>query len=424
MAQRSEAPTGIDILFVIGSLEIGGTEKHLAVISSALKARGWRVGVYSLAGAGPALAMYQANCVQVVCPPLERTGNREFVLRRVLRFAISVAYLFSIMIARRPSIVHFFLPSSYVAGAPLAILARIKLRIMSRRSLNLYQDKSRFVGLAERWLHPFMTAILGNSRRVMAELEAEGAEVGQLGLIYNGLEQTGVDAAIDREQTRAALGIGSGTFVLVIVANLIPYKGHLDLVEALARSVDRMPKDWKALIVGRDDGAGAEIKALAAKHGVADQLLFLGPRTDIPALLAACDLGLSASHQEGFSNAVLEGMEAGLPMIVTDVGGNAEAVIDGETGLVVPPHDPISFSDAIVRLTCDAALRRSYGASGRRRIQHDFSLQRCVDSYEALYRGLRAGLSPREISDIQYRPISRARSAPSFPPGLKHEDVP
>jgi glycosyltransferase involved in cell wall biosynthesis len=220
-------------------------------------------------------------------------------------------------------------------------------------------------------------------------------------LIYNGLDTAQLPTT-SREQTRARLGVLDATLVFVTVANLIPYKGHLDLVEAFGRLKGRIPDYWKLLVVGRDDGAGAAVKALAASRGIAENVSYLGSRDDISELLVASDIGLLASHQEGFSNAVIECMYAGLPMIVTDVGGNAEAVIDGETGIVVPPQDPVSFGEAIARLAKDPILRRSYGVNGRRRVEAHFSLNSCVSRYEALYRGLQAGKSPHEIVEIQY----------------------
>ena len=115
---------------------------------------------------------------------------------------------------------------------------------------------------------------------------------------------------------------------------------------------------------------------------------WLGQRDDAPALLAAAGVGILCSHQEGFSNSILEGMAAGLPMLVTDVGGNAEAVVDGETGLVVPAHDPARLGAALASLAGDPAPRRAMGAAGRRRAAEHFSLDECVAAYERLYEGL------------------------------------
>ena len=92
-------------------------------------------------------------------------------------------------------------------------------------------------------------------------------------------------------------------------------------------------------------------------------------------------------------------------MIVTNVGGNAEAVVDGETGLVVSPHDPASLAEAIVRLAGDPALRQRYGAAGLKRIEALFLSDTCAAKYEALYRGLMQGALPRDIPEVRYERI-------------------
>jgi hypothetical protein len=152
-----------------------------------------------------------------------------------------------------------------------------------------------------------------------------------------------------------------------------------------------MPLQWCLLVVGRNDGIQDQLQRRVDDLGLTKRVHFLGSRRDIPALLAAADIGLLVSHQEGFSNAILEGMAAGLPMIVTDVGGNAEAVQDGKTGLVVPARDPDRLAAAIVKLSNDPAARAAFGRSGQHRVRDCFSFEACIDSYERLYTGLLRG---------------------------------
>ena len=204
----------------------------------------------------------------------------------------------------------------------------------------------------------------------------------------------------ERTAVRSSLEIDERTLVYIIVANLIPYKGHLDLIEAFGISNERIGQSWRLLIVGRDDGAGPDIRALAKKLKLEDKILFMGMRSDVLSLLSASDIGLLCSHQEGFSNAILEAMASGLPMIVTDVGGNAEAVLAGETGLVVPPHHPEALAGALVSLARDPLLRKTFGEAGRARLQAHFLLDACVERYQALYRGLLRGQIPRDIPEV------------------------
>ena len=116
--------------------------------------------------------------------------------------------------------------------------------------------------------------------------------------------------------------------------------------------------------------------------------MFLGSRKDVGSLLAASDIGILCSHEEGFSNAILEGMAAGLPMIVSDVGGNAEAVIHDETGLVVPAGDPKALANAIVALIGNPERCRTMGHAGRMRTERSFSMEACVEEYNRLYKNL------------------------------------
>ena len=149
-----------------------------------------------------------------------------------------------------------FLPEAYLVGAPLALLAGIKLRIMSRRSLNVYQSEHRVAAFFEGRWRSFMSAVLANSRSVARQLELDGVRAERLGLIYNGLNGE-ARPPNGRARSRHALGVGEATLVFVIVANLIPYKRHLDLIEASGRVTDQLPADWRLLVVGRDDGVVA-----------------------------------------------------------------------------------------------------------------------------------------------------------------------
>jgi glycosyltransferase involved in cell wall biosynthesis len=396
--RTSHGYLGVRVLFIISSLAVGGTEKHLTSVSTVLRDRGWDVSVYSITGEGPLAGPLRSAGINVILPPLAKGA----IAARVFRLPVVILHLLFVLLRGRFTIVHFFLPEAYLIGAPLALLARIRLLIMSRRSLNRYQERYPVSGWFERRLHGRMTAVTGNSQSVVRELEAEGVVPERLGLIYNGLDND-AKVSVGRAQFREAMGVREATLVFVIVANLIAYKGHLDLVHAFGEAAGRMPADWRLWIVGRDDGQGPEIKDLAVSLRIDHRISFLGERDDVPDLLNAGDIGLLSSHEEGFSNAILEGMRAGLPMIVTDVGGNAEAVLDGETGLVVPARDPAAFAAAILHLVSDGELRRRLADHARRRIEERFTLAACVDAYDAMYRGLLAGQVPDQIAPIRYR---------------------
>jgi glycosyltransferase involved in cell wall biosynthesis len=190
---------------------------------------------------------------------------------------------------------------------------------------------------------------------------------------------------------------------MVVVANLIAYKGHADLLDALASAAPRMDTDWRLLLVGRDDGMGEGLKMQAERSGLSGKVVFCGEQAGVAPYLAAADIAILPSHEEGFSNSVLEGMAAGLAMVVTDVGGNAEAVIDGQSGLVVPPHSPDRLAAAIVELARDPVLRERYGEAARLRIVERFELNRAAENLGTLYSAL-----------LEARPMP---SALAFQPG-------
>jgi glycosyltransferase involved in cell wall biosynthesis len=285
-----------------------------------------------------------------------------------------------------PEIVHFYLPGPYLIGAPVAIAAGTPIKIMSRRSLSLYQENWPMAARIERRLHAKMDAVIGNSRAVVRDLVGEGIPEAKVRLIYNGIEAS--VAGPDRAKARSRFGVDEDRLIGVIVANLIPYKGHRDLIEGVSQVAAKLPARFRILAAGRDQGIRAELEALARARGISERIQFLGEHADIPALLAAADFGLLTSREEGFSNVILEGMAAGLPMIVTDVGGNAEAVLDGETGYVVPPENPQAIGEAILRLAGEETLRKRLGAAGKSRVETEFSIERCVRLHAELYQDL------------------------------------
>ena len=387
----AEAAT-LSVLFVIGDLDVGGTERHLSELAAALARQGVHTVVYTLTHEGRLAPALERAGVQILAPPAPHWLRRlPSAIGRTVLLCLTALTLWREMWSLRPDIVHFFLPVAYLIGGLVSLAAPAQIRVMSRRSLNDYQRRHPFAARLELWLHRRMTVILGNSRAVVEQLRAEGVPAEKLRLIYNGIDLSPFAARPARERVRGGLGLRPDALVLITVANLIPYKGHADLLCALANARNDLGPEWRLLCVGRDTGIGDTLKAQAEVLGISDRVLWLGEREDVPALLGAADIGILCSHQEGFSNSVLEGMAAGLPMIVTEVGGNAEAVVDGQTGLVVPAHDPDGLGRAICALAADPGRRAAFGFAGRRRVETLFSLDRCVAAYEEMYQGLTGG---------------------------------
>ena len=388
------------IAIVTKRLDRGGAETHLLRVVPELLARGIDVSMLVLERGGRLEADFVARGVAVEGP--EKTGGRA------LHVAKSAVRLARHLRRGRFDAVHYFLPEPYLIGCLMSPFAGAPLRIMSRRSLSDYQRRHPAMGVLERRLHAGTALLLGNSKAVLDELVAETGTPDKVGLIHNGIsldERSGLPA---QEQIRRALGLGGDAFVMAIVANLIGYKGHADLIEALAIARPNLPPSWRLLVVGRDDGIGAPLQEQARSLGLGDHILWLGERTDALGLLGIADLGVVASHEEGFSNSLIEAMSFGVPIVATAVGGNLDAIVNDQSGTLVPVRDPRAMAAAVVALAGDAALRQRLGTGARQRVEALFTLERCVSRYENLYRGLsRVGREPLQaIIDGETKPIA------------------
>ena len=149
-----------------------------------------------------------------------------------------------------------------------------------------------------------------------------------------------------------------------------------------------LPGDWQMLFVGRDAGLGAELQARTKTLGLVDHVRWLGEQAEPLPLLQMADIAMQCSYEEGFSNAVLEAMAAGKPVIVTATGGNTDAVLDGATGLLVPVRDAAATADAIKTLARSGEHRSRLGRAARKRAIEYFGHEQCLDGYLDLYKGL------------------------------------
>ncbi|MEP4378182.1 MAG: glycosyltransferase [Alphaproteobacteria bacterium] len=376
---RDDSPRAARVLVVVPLLAVGGAEKHIATVYPRLRASGFDIRIVT---ARPQAVLDQ-GLRDAGVPVFNTHAWRPSPLRQ-LAACINIGRQIR---SWRPDIVHFFLPEAYILGGLTAWLLRHPRLTMSRRSLNNYQFGRPWVARLEKFLHRRMTALVANSDAVRHELSAEGVPDTRLHVIRNGVPDEMFDP-IPKAQARAKLDLSDEALVMTCVANLIPYKGHADLIDALALCADAMPDDWRLLLAGRDDGIGTTLEAQATQAGIASHIRFLGGQANIADVLASSDLGLLCSHQEGSPNSVLESMAAGLPMVVTDAGGTAEAVADGVTGLVAPMNDSSAIATAIRTLVRDPARRAAMGQAGQARARELHSLEACTNAYTRLYEML------------------------------------
>lgn len=377
------------ILVAISSLDVGGAEKHLLWVLPLLKQRGYNVALYLTNHRGVMYEEMIAANVPVITPPFCEFLNNLGKIGKPFIYFVSILKLCLVICKYRPSILHFFLLGTYVLGAVSGLMTRARCMVMSRRITNEYHKTHPIIARMESFLHKRMKAILATSLRVRDNLlKKEGVPSNKLGLIYNGVNIDSYQISRDKAAVRYSLCLSDNDLIIINVANLYTRKGQEDLLYALTLIKEKLPKRWKLLCVGRNGGKRELLENLRDRLNLKKHVIFLGQRHDVPRLLGIADVGVLSSHEEGFSNALLECMASSLPMVVTEAGGNTEAVIHQQSGLVVPPNQPRQLGEALLTLITNEKKRKDYGTAARKRIVSYFSLQACVDRYDQFYNAL------------------------------------
>jgi glycosyltransferase involved in cell wall biosynthesis len=376
------------ILYIIGSLRTGGTENHLSQIASGLTERNWKIDICLLSPYIEVNRSFLDDRIKIFRLPKLLHENFLYKKFYFIRFFVILFYsllVLKVLLSKRPHFVHMFLPHAYIVGGFLSILCRVPVKLMSRRSMNVYQKKSRLIALCEKFLHKRMNKILGNSQAVVDELFFEGVENDKLQLIHNGINLDYFKFNLSKSEVRKELNIDKNKFVIVIIANLISYKGHADLLKAL-NLIKNSLKDWSLIIIGDDRGEKSNLMRIIKKFDLEKNVKFEGEMKTIQKHLTASDLGVLCSHQEGFSNAILEYMAASLPVVATRVGGNSEAVKDGFNGYMVEAQQYEDLAVAILKVY-KSKNRGLMGKKGKELTEKVFSLEKCIEEYEEVYLG-------------------------------------
>jgi glycosyltransferase involved in cell wall biosynthesis len=202
-------------------------------------------------------------------------------------------------------------------------------------------------------------------------------------VIHNGVDLKRYRHDRDPQPMRRSLSVPEETTLIGTVGRLVDQKGYPDLLEALHRIV-RHGHKITALLVG-EGPKRPEIETIIQKTGLSSVCRLLGHRDDTPDIFASLDLFILPSLDEGLPNAVLEAMACGKPVIATTVGGTPEAVLDRETGLLVPPRCPERLATAIETLLRDPVLSRTMGEKGRKRTEEMFTVEKMLDGVEHLF---------------------------------------
>jgi glycosyltransferase involved in cell wall biosynthesis len=359
----------LKLLLLIDSLGNGGAERQMALLAKHLPAD-CRRRVVALGG-GPFEAHLRAAGVTV-----------EVNARRSRFDPLPIVALWRDILWRRPDLVHSWSWISTLAAGPLCRLLRVPLVDGTVRTGGL---QARYL-----WLKRFGMAcaslIVANTH---AGAQAWGVGPMKARVIYNGFDWSRVTDSLGvadctEPQPKAER---DGPFTVAMIGRMVPERDY-DVVIAAARLLRNEGHQYRFLLVGD----GAERPRLI--HEAADltgdgTVAFPEGGMEVLDYLRDADVGVLMTDptwaQEGFSNAIMEYMACGLPVVCAESGGNRELVEDGATGFVLPPADPVALADRIAYLHSNDAERRAMGAAGRRRIEQVFSLERMVGSFLRVY---------------------------------------
>lgn len=369
------------IAYVVTQLDLGGCEIHLSEILPRLT-QWYSIHVFVFSEQTGVLGeALRSKSIPVTCLLTESMAKRGKVVRWVY-----AALCLRRGLRKKFDILHSFLPISYcLSGIACFLRVPVKYYIMSRRSLNVYAQNKWGLQKTERLLHRTMLDLaLGNSSAVSKQLGEEGIPSDKIRTIFNGLPE------VEREGEALDLDalISKGWIRIVYVANFFAYKGHKDLLSVAEKLIQFGHTRFCFIFAGKDRGAQEALERDIKDLGLQAHFVCLGLVTNIHSLLSQVHWAVFPSHQEGFSNSLLEKMSYALPIVATDVGGNTDAIEEGESGFLVPAHRPDMLAERLSQFFSDPLLAKRMGKRAQERVASHFTLKGCVERYHEVYSAL------------------------------------
>lgn len=363
----------IRLALIIPTMDQGGAEKQLCLLAENLPSDAFDVHVFLLTRDGPLSQRLRQSGIEVtvIGKRFKAGPSALFQLRSALR-------------AFKPDIVHTWLFAANSFGRVAAKLAGVPRILASERCVDLWKTPAHF--FLDRHLAKFTEAITVNSDGIQAFYESHGIDRQKFRVIQNGITPVATDAshAADPADIKDRLQVPRDRRLILSVGRLWPQKRYRDLVWA-AELLATMRGDTTLVIVG--DGPQS-VELLRHRDAVSSELhvRFAGHRSDVAQLLGGADVFWIGSEFEGQSNGVIEAMQAGLPVVASDIPGNRDLVVHEQTGFLVKLGDSAAIAKATHRLLESPSLCQQMGQAGKRRIDEAFTVDKMVNAYIELYQ--------------------------------------
>jgi glycosyltransferase involved in cell wall biosynthesis len=379
-APRGRARLGVAkparVVFCIDGMQIGGTELNAFRTAERLDPARFQVSVVSLQEEGPLLSRYREQGIAVLSLPIGRLHGT-----RALRQGVRLARYLS---AQRVDIVHSHDVYNNIFSTAWARMAGTPVIIASRRWWDGIPRKS--LGVVNRYAYRFADCVVANSARVADLLVTDDrVPAARVVVVPNFVDDSAFTplSEFQREQFLAAVEVPLASVVIGCIAGLRPIKDHETLIRAIAILRARWPL-LRLVLVGVGETRSL-LEGLVRQLGLADVVRFAGARPNEPNLHHLFDISVLSSLSEAFPNTIVEAMAAGRPTVATRVGGVMDAVVDGETGTLVPPRDPACLANAIEHLLLHPEQRQAMGAAAQRRARARFHAASVLPALESLY---------------------------------------
>ena len=358
------------ILHIIPTLDRSGAEKQLVLLAGGLPRDEFEVHVFALTRGGP------------LATDLAQQRIPLTVIGKAWKFDPLACYQLRREIARlKPDLVHTWMFTANAYGRAAALSAGVRNIVASERCVDPWKQWHHLA--IDRYLAHRTAAIVVNSRGVQEFYCAQGLPASKFRLIYNGIGPAPA-SPVRREQLLGELGLPRESRIIGAVGRLWPQKRIKDLI--WATDLLKVIRDDVHLLVIGDGPQRQAFERYRRLCHIEDKVHFLGARDDVPRLMPHFDLLWLASGYEGLPNVIMEAMACAIPVVATDIWGNRELVVHGETGYLVPVGDRAGLARYANKILDDRELARRLGEGGRERIAAEFTIRTMVERHAALYR--------------------------------------